>query len=136
MIDSIQNIVQPIIVELLLGAILAVIAWAMRLLPERLRVDVEARHRDALHRALDTAVGLVIDTLQRHPSVAVPDAAVTQVIRYVKGSVPDAIKRLGPSQAQLEAMATAKLQSKVDEIMGRDKLAAALQRAGLDAVEP
>ena len=53
MLDSLQAIVQPIIVELLLGAILAVIAWAMRLLPERLRVDVEARHREALHRALD-----------------------------------------------------------------------------------
>ena len=136
MIDMIQSIVQPILVELLLTMILLAAGWLMRRLPERMRLDIEARHREALHRALDTGVGLVIDTLQKHPAVAVPDRAVSEIAGYVHRSVPDALRRLAPSQAQLEAMARAKLQERVDAILGRDRLTEALQRAGLDAQKP
>lgn len=136
MIDMIQNIVQPILVELLLTMILLAAGWLMRRLPERMRLDIEARHREALHRALDTGVGLVIDTLQKHPAVAVPDRAVSEIAGYVHRSVPDALRRLAPSQAQLEAMARAKLQERVDAVLGRDRLTEALRRAGADAHLP
>lgn len=133
MIDSIQNIIQPIVVELLLTLILAVLAWFLRLLPERFRVDIEAKHRAALHSALDTGVGLLIDTMQKHPTIAAPDMAIGTVLDYVERSVPDAIRRLGPSRAQLEDMARAKLQQQVDAVLGRDRLAEALRQAGVDA---
>lgn len=136
MIDMIQNIVQPILVELLLTTILLATGWLMRRLPERMRLDIEARHREALHRALDTGVGLVIDTLQKHPAVAVPDRAVAEIAGYVHRSVPDALRRLAPSQAQLEKMARAKLQERVDAILGRDRLTEALQRAGVKVPAP
>lgn len=129
-IDSLQNIVQPVVVDLLLFLILGAIGWLMRRLPEKWRVDIEAKHRDALHQALDTGVGLIVDTMQRHPAVAVPDAAAGQIVDYVRRSVPGAIRKLGPSQAHLEAMARAKLQSRVDAVLGRDRLAEALNRAG------
>lgn len=135
-IDSIQSIIQPILVELLLTMILLAAGWLMRRLPERVRLDIEARHREALHRALDTGVGLVIDTLQKHPAVAVPDRAVSEIAGYVHRSVPDALRRLAPSQAQLEAMARAKLQERVDAILGRDRLTEALQQAGAVAQKP
>ena len=133
MIDSIQNIIQPILVELLLTLILAVLAWFLRLLPERFRVDIEAKHRAALHSALDTGVGLLIDTMQKHPTIAAPDMAIGTVLDYVERSVPDAIRRLGPSRAQLEDMARAKLQHQVDAVLGRDRLTEALKNAGMDA---
>lgn len=131
LIDSLQSIVQPIIVELLLTLILAVLAWFLRLLPERFRVDIEAKHRAALHSAIDTGVGLLIDTMQKHPTIAAPDMAIGTVLDYVERSVPDAIRRLGPSRAQLEDMARAKLQQKVDAVLGRDRLKEALENAGL-----
>lgn len=131
-IDSIQSIIQPILVELLLTLILAVLAWFLRLLPERFRVDIEAKHRAALHSAIDTGVGLLIDTMQKHPTIAAPDMAIGTVLDYVERSVPDAIRRLGPSRAQLEDMARAKLQQQVDAVLGRDRLAEALAGAGLD----
>lgn len=130
MIDIIQNIAQPIIVDLLLTLILAIIAWLMRKLPERWRLDIEARHREALHKALDTGIGLAIDTMQKHPTIAAPDMAIGTVLDYVERSVPDALRRLAPSRAHLEDMARAKLQQQVDAIMGRDRLAEALKRAG------
>lgn len=130
MIDIIQSVVQPVLVDLLLTLILAVIAWLMRKLPERWRLDIEARHRDALHKALDTGIGLAIDTMQKHPSIAAPDMAIGVVLDYVERSVPDALRKLAPSRAHLEDMARAKLQQKVDAIMGRDRLAEALRDAG------
>lgn len=133
MIDIIQSIVQPIVVELLLMLILAVVAWFLRLLPERFRVGIEAKHRAALHSAIDTGVGLLIDTMQKHPTIAAPDMAIGTVLDYVERSVPDAIRRLGPSRAQLEDMARAKLQQRVDAVLGRGRLAEALRQAGVDA---
>lgn len=135
-IDSIQSIIQPILVELLLTLIIAVLAWFLRLLPERFRVDIEAKHRAALHSAIDTGVGLLIDTMQKHPTIAAPDMAIGTVLDYVERSVPDAIRRLGPSRAQLEDMARAKLQQQVDAVLGRDRLAEALRGAGVDAQLP
>lgn len=130
MIDIIQSIAQPIIVDLLLTLILAIIAWLMRKLPERWRLDIEARHREALHKALDTGIGLAIDTMQKHPTIAAPDMAIGTVLDYVERSVPDALRRLAPTRAHLEDMARAKLQKQVDAIMGRDRLADALKQAG------
>lgn len=135
-IDSIQNIIQPILVELLLTLILAVLAWFLRLLPERFRVDIEAKHRAALHSAIDTGVGLLIDTMQKHPTIAAPDMAIGTVLDYVERSVPDAIRRLGPSRAHLEDMARSRLQQQVDAVLGRDRLAEALRGAGVDAQLP
>ena len=129
-IDSLQNVVQPIVVDYLVFVVLAVIGWLMRRLPERMRIDIEARHREALHSALNTGVGLLIDTAQKHPAVIGPDMAAGAIVDYVRRSVPGAIRKLGPSQAQLEDMARAKLQQQIDGLMGRDRLKDALRDAG------
>lgn len=135
-IDSIQNIIQPIIVDLLLMLVLAIIGWAASFLPARFRLDIQQRHRDALHAALSTGVGLAIDTMQKHPTIAAPDMAIGVVLDYVERSVPEAIRKLGPSRAQLEDMARSKLQQQVDTVLGRDRLAEALRQAGVDAQKP
>ena len=135
-LDSIQNIIQPIIVDLLLMLVLAIIGWAASFLPARFRLDIQQRHRDALHAALSTGVGLAIDTMQKHPTIAAPDMAIGVVLDYVERSVPSAIRNLGPSRAHLEDMARAKLAQKVDAVLGRDRLAEALRGAGVDAQLP
>lgn len=136
MIDIIQNILQPIAADYLAWAVFGIVGFFLRNLPAKWRVEVEARHREALHRAIDTGIGLVIDAIQKDPRIGIPDAAVTRVVGYVLGSVPDAIRRLGPSRQQLERMARAKLQKEIDAIMGRDRLAEALKDAGLPAAKP
>ena len=136
MIDAIQNVIQPLLADYLAWALMGVLAWFLRWLPAKWRVEVEARHREALHRALNTGIGLVIDTIQKDPRIAVPDAAIGRIVGYVKASVPGAIRRLGPSQEMLETMARAKLQAELDAAFGRDRLAEALKDAGLPAVKP
>ena len=135
-LDSLQSIIQPIIVDLLLMLVLAIIGWAASFLPARFRLDIQQRHRDALHAALNTGVGLAIDTMQKHPTIAAPDMAIGVVLDYVERSVPDAIRKLGPSRAHLEDMARSRLQQQVDAVLGRDRLAEALRQAGVDAQKP
>ena len=139
MLDTIQATLQPVIVETLATLVLAAIAWLMRKLPEQMRMQIEARHRDALHSALETGVGYAFDALEAalrtNPTVAAGDAAIGTVLDYVQRSVPDAIKRLGPSQAMLQAMARAKINEALARA-GLDPLTSALQAAGAPAVQP
>ncbi len=130
MIASIQSILAPIVADYLAFLILGIVGFFLRNLPAKWRLEVEQKHRDALHKALLTGVNLAVDTLQLHPAVATHDKAIAVAVDYVKGSVPDALKRLAPSQEQLEAMARAKLQEKLDAALGRDRLSEALREAG------
>lgn len=69
----------------------------------------------------------MIDNLQRHPSIAVPDRAAGEIVDYVRRSVPGAIRKLGLPQEQLEQMARAKLQERLDAFTGRDRLVETLK---------
>lgn len=134
--DTLQSILQPIIVDYAVFIFMGGAAWFFRFLPSKWRLEVEARHREALHKAINTGVGLALDTIQLHPAVATADLTVTQVVNYVKRSVPDALKKLGPSEAQLVDMARSKIQERVDAVIGRDRLSEALVSAGLPATAP
>lgn len=137
MIDSIQNIIQPVLVEVILAAAVALFGFLNRKLPARHRLELEQRHRDALHQAINTGIGLAIDTVQKHPAVAPTDQAIGAILDYVEASVPDALRHLAPTRAHLERMARAKLQQQVDAIMGRDRLTEALNTIpGIAAVKP
>ena len=139
MLDAIQTTLQPVIVETLATLVLAAIAWLMRKLPEQMRMQIEEKHRQALHSALETGVGYAFDALEAalrtNPTVAAGDAAIGTVLDYVQRSVPDAIKRLGPSQSMLQAMARAKINEALARA-GLDPLTSALQAAGAPAVQP
>ena len=52
MIDAIQSILQPLLADYLAWALMGVLAWFLRWLPAKWRVEVEARHREALHLSL------------------------------------------------------------------------------------
>lgn len=136
MFDFIQSALQPYIVEAGVLLLSGIVMWFGRFLPESMRLKIEANHRQALHSAMDTAVGLVLDTAQKHPAIAVPDAIISRGLGYVYGSVPNAIKKLGPSRQQLELMLRSKLQLELDKVLGRDRLTEVLITAGLDAKKP
>lgn len=133
MIDAIFDALQPVIVETLLTLVLAAIAWMMRFLPTWMQREIEARHRQALHSALNTGVGLALDALEAgirlNPALATADASIGKILEYTNRSVPDAIRKLGPSRDMLTDMAKAKVQEWLAS-KGIDPLAAALRDAG------
>ena len=98
-----------------------------------LGLDMEAKHRAALHSALTTGAQLAL----KHQLTGT--AAVDLILRYVVASVPDAIKGLGAGHDVMTDLAKAKLeqvaQVKAKEAAGAavDALTGALRKAGLPA---
>ncbi len=83
----------PTILELG-GIVLAVVLARVSLAAKnRLGLDIEKRHQDALHSALMSEVRAA---LQRR---SVGDAIVTEAVKYAQSSVPDAIAKLSPAGA-------------------------------------
>ena len=86
---------------------------------DKFGIDIEARHRDALHSAIMTGVRLaLVNGMSK-------EAVVTAALDHARLSVPDAINALGAGKTVLVNIAEAKLQ----EAAG-DALTAALRKAG------
>ena len=103
--DAFITALTPHLLELLAAILTLIIGWLAAQARARWGVEIEARHREALHSALMTGV--------RHALArGVHDqAAVAEVeVNYVRTSVPDALRALRPGPQQLVDVANAKLQ--------------------------
>lgn len=131
--QSIITAASPHILELLGVLLTGIIGWAAAAARRKWGIEIEARHREAMHSALLTGAQLAM----KHELTG--KAAIDLVLRYIKQSVPDAIGSLKPSPDVLTDLAKAKLeqvaQAKVKEATGAavDALSDALRKAGLPA---
>ncbi|MWP40293.1 hypothetical protein GQY15_22405 [Rhodobacter sphaeroides] len=66
-------------------------------------IQIEARHREALHSAIMTAARLAV------ARKLTPDAATEFASSYVRNSVPDALKQLAPSADTLDVLVLSRL---------------------------
>lgn len=107
---------------LVAAAIPALLAWLWKWLQAR-GIEIEGRHREALHSALETAARALIarygGTLRETPlNVATTEAK--EVIEDASRSVPDAFKYLGIDKGTpgvvLQNLAMSKLQKVIAEI--------------------
>lgn len=93
----------PTLIEI---ASLLVMAWLVRLsvfMKEKWGIEIEARHREALHSAILTGIRAALEKgLTR-------DQVITAAIEHVSASVPDAISALRPASGVLENLIAAKL---------------------------
>ncbi len=95
---------QPYALEVVGLALTAVIGFAANKARQKWGLDIEEKHRLALHQALMTAARLA---LAKQLTVA---TAVEMMLGYAKQSVPDALRKLNPPQAVIESLAKAKLE--------------------------
>ncbi|MBD9528667.1 hypothetical protein IB235_17765 [Paracoccus sp. PAR01] len=127
--DTIINVIAPSSVELIGAVLTAFIGWLALMLRQRFGIEIEARHREALHWALYSAAQLAIAQKLTGP------AAINLIKGYVIRSVPDAMASLNPSSQVLSDLAKAKLEQVAAEKgtgsseVVVDKLAEALKRA-------
>lgn len=105
---------QPLIAETVMLAVAALLAWLVKIVRDRFGIEIEAKHREALQSALNNAINLAIAKVIPVPgggakvifdTVADLDVAV----KYVKDSVPDAVKRFGLDDARIEELLKPKL---------------------------
>ena len=106
MSDILVSILQSTLPHFLeiFGAILTVlIGWAADTARRRWGIEIEARHREALHSALMTGARMAI---QRGMTGA---GAAELAVGYAQSSVPGAIRALQPAPEVLSNLARAKL---------------------------
>lgn len=103
MFYTMMSTLAPYLMEVLGLIITALIGMVAARFQQWSGIQIDARHREALHKALMTAAQAAVG---RHMSGAV---AVDFVEEYVGQSVPDALRRLKPSAGVLVELARAKL---------------------------
>lgn len=93
----------PSLMELIGIALTGLLAWVARAMQRRWGIEIEARHREALHWALFTGIRTAL-------ARGLPEAqAVDLAIGYARESVPDALQALRPTEPVLTNLARAKL---------------------------
>lgn len=93
----------PHFLELLGALVAALISWAAVAVQRKWGLDIEARHREALHSALMTGARMALDRALS------PQSAAELAVAYARESVPDAMRKLQPSPEVLANLARAKL---------------------------
>lgn len=132
-LDSFLAAASPGIIDLIGLALTGIIGWAAAAARKKWGIEIEAKHREALHYALWTGAQLAM----KHELTG--RAALDLIIGYVRQSVPDAIGNLKPSAEVLTDLAKAKLEQvaaeKVKDATGglADALTDAMRRAGAKA---
>lgn len=129
-LDSIIAAATPALLELIGLMLTLIIGWAATVARKKWGIEIEGKHRTALHWALYTGAQLALR------NELTGKAALDLILRYVRESVPDAIGSLKPTPELLTDLAKAKLQQVAAEQTkdatgdAVDKLAEALRRAG------
>ena len=93
----------PVLLQLIAAALAMVLLRAAEAARHRWGIEIEARHREALHAALMTGISAAL--ARGLKGTAAVDAATV----YARQSVPDAIAALRPDAVLMRNLATAKL---------------------------
>ncbi|WP_339113250.1 hypothetical protein [Thioclava sp. GXIMD2076] len=106
MSEAILSTVAPYIMQLIALIVTGIVAWVAAEAKKRFGVEIEAKHREALHSALMTGAQLA---LARLGPMASQEALSQITLDYAKRSAPDAIDSFSLSEEFLREMAGAKL---------------------------
>ena len=101
--QTIIDTLSPVILHLIGAVLTLAVAFVARKIHQWTGIEIEARHREALHSALMTGARAAI-----HRGLT-GTHAVLLATGYAESSVPDAIARLRPSESVLTNLARAKL---------------------------
>lgn len=99
--------VLPTILQLIAAALGALMIRATSLASSRWGIEIEAKHREALHSAIMSGIAAALS------KGLTGTAAISSALSYTVNSVPDALAALKPSQEVLNALAEAKLRDAV-----------------------
>ena len=101
--------VMPIILQLIAAGLGTLLFRVANVAKERWGIEIEARHREALHSALMSGIRAALGRGLRGQDVI--DASIS----YAGISVPDALAALNPAREVLTDLAAAKLREVTDQ---------------------
>lgn len=106
--EELKEALAPHVFEALMSLVTLAIGYATILIKRATGVQIEEKHRAALHSAIRTGVLIAMEK-------GLDKGALVQVAKdYARQSVPDAIRYLVPGEGVLESLIVAKAQ----EIIG------------------
>lgn len=105
MLNDLLRDLMPVALSGLSLLLTALIGSAAQTAKKRWGLDIEARHREALHSALMSGIRAAVED---GPGAG-KNVLVEQAVTYARESVPDAIARLRPSEAVLRRLVMGKL---------------------------
>lgn len=109
--------IQPTLLTILAALATGIIGFVAQATHQKAIVDLEAGHRDAIHTAIQTGLGLALsrfgEFLTSKP-VDTKNSIINTVIAYVAKSVPDALKHFGMDDVHLSNM----IESKLEQMLG------------------
>lgn len=98
----VSEVVLPFVAVVLTGAIL----WAATRFTAWTGIQIEAKHREALHSALMTGVRMALSKF----GPGAQQIVIKEAVAYAYTSVPGALKKLNPPDQVLGDIAQAKLE--------------------------
>lgn len=110
-LTQIYTQLQPALIDIVGVLIGAAILYVSNMIRQKTGLEIEARHREALHSALMSGVQAGL----RAGPTAARDVLIERAVAYAQASVPDAIRKLGPRDFILRQLA----ESKVNEVLTR-----------------
>lgn len=93
----------PVILQVAGTSLAAFLAWAANTARRRYGIEIEARHREALHSAIMSGIRLALARGLDEKK------AISAAIRHAQASTPDAVAALKPGSGVLETIAEAKI---------------------------
>lgn len=102
-LQAIYSAILPSLLEIIAVVLGALLIRATETARTRWGIEIEARHREALHSAMMSGIRAA---LARGLS---GEAAISAAISYAGQSVPDALAKLSPTGEVLQSIAEAKL---------------------------
>lgn len=111
-VGGIWDSIQPIISNTLAVVVTGAIGWLANMVRLKFGVEIEARHREALHSAALTGINAALAKVGgtvTHLTMTTKNAVIDQAMNWVIASVPDAIKALGVTPEGVAKLVTAKL---------------------------
>lgn len=110
LLSQLQSEILPLMLQVISAIVGLIIAWAAATAKQRWGIEIEGRHREALHSAIMSGIRAAL--LAGMPK----QAAVASALAHVRVSVPDAIAALKPTDAVLTGLAEAKLKEALDQV--------------------
>ncbi|MFI0477420.1 hypothetical protein [Paracoccus jiaweipingae] len=102
-LSELTTAVMPALLQVIAGVLAILLARAAHTAKARWGIEIEARHREALHSALMSGVRAALSGGMSGSQV------IRRAIEHATESVPDAMRSLRPDAEVLETIAKAKL---------------------------
>ncbi len=103
------------VLEILAAGLLAIGMWAVNKLAAKLKLDIEARHREALYAALAAGINYAKNKIaaasEGRSALNIQNDLARFAAQYAVSKVPDAVRHFGLSPERVQELVRARLPS-------------------------